>query len=71
VRDSRALAEALRLLIENPALRAGMGLKGRDIAVQEFSIERVVSETLGVYRELLAAGPKSSREFNIVEQQAR
>jgi hypothetical protein len=48
-----------------------MGLKGRDIVVQEFSIERVVSETLGVYRELLAAGQKGSRELNIVEQQAR
>ena len=71
VRNTRALAEALRLLIENPPLRAGMGLKGRDIVVQEFSIERVVSETLGVYRELLAAGQKGSREFNIVEQQAR
>jgi glycosyltransferase involved in cell wall biosynthesis len=71
VRNTRALAEALRLLIENPLLRAGMGLKGRDIVVQEFSIERVVSETLGVYRELLAAGQKGSRELNIVEQQAR
>jgi glycosyltransferase involved in cell wall biosynthesis len=71
VRNTRALAEALRLLIENPSLRASMGLKGRDIVVQEFSIERVVSETLGVYRELLAAGQKGSRELNIVEQQAR
>jgi len=71
VRNTRALAEALRLLIENPPLRASMGLKGRDIVVQEFSIERVVSETLGVYRELLAAGQKGSRELNIVEQQAR
>ncbi len=71
VRDSRALSAALRLLIENPPLRAGMGSKGRDIVVQEFSIERVVSETLGVYRELLAAGPKSTREFNVLEQQAR
>jgi glycosyltransferase involved in cell wall biosynthesis len=71
VRDSRALAEALRLLVENAPLRAGMGLKGRDIAVQEFSIERVVRETLGVYRELLANGSNSSRELNVVEQQAR
>jgi glycosyltransferase involved in cell wall biosynthesis len=71
VRDSRALAEALRLLIENAPLRAGMGLKGRDIAVQEFSIERVVRETLGVYRDLLANGSRSSRELNVVEQQAR
>jgi glycosyltransferase involved in cell wall biosynthesis len=71
VRDSRALAEALRLLIESAPLRAGMGLKGRDIAVQEFSIERVVRETLGVYRDLLANGSRSSRELNVVEQQAR
>jgi glycosyltransferase involved in cell wall biosynthesis len=71
VRDSRALAAALRLLIENAPLRAGMGLKGRDIAVNEFSVERVVRETLVVYRDLLANGSKSSREFNVVEQQAR
>jgi glycosyltransferase involved in cell wall biosynthesis len=71
VRDPRALAEALRLLIENAPLRAGMGLKGRDIAVSEFSVERVVRETLGVYRDLLANGSKSSRELNVVEQQAR
>jgi glycosyltransferase involved in cell wall biosynthesis len=71
VRDSRALAQALRLLIENAPLRAGMGLKGRDLVVQEFSIERVVRETLGVYRDLLGTGSSSSRELNIVEQQAR
>jgi glycosyltransferase involved in cell wall biosynthesis len=71
VRNSRALAEALRLLIENADLRAGMGSKGRDIVVQEFSIDRVVRETLDVYRELLASSPKHSRELNVVEQQAR
>jgi glycosyltransferase involved in cell wall biosynthesis len=71
VRDSKALADALRLLIENAPLRAQMAAKGREIAVSEFSVERVVNETLGVYRELLASGTKGSREFNIVEQQAR
>lgn len=71
VRNSHALAEALRLLIENAALRAGMGLKGREIVVQEFSIEHVVRQTLGVYRDLLGNGSKSSRELNVVEQQAR
>jgi glycosyltransferase involved in cell wall biosynthesis len=71
VRDSRALAQALRLLIENAALRASMGLKGREIAVEEFSVERVVNETLGVYQELLATGARDSRELNFLEQSAR
>jgi glycosyltransferase involved in cell wall biosynthesis len=71
VRDSRALAEAIRLLVENPSLRASMALRGREIVVQEFSIERVVNETLSVYRELLASGPKGSRQFKVAEQQAR
>ena len=73
VRNSKALADALRLLIESAPLRALMAAKGREIAVEEFSVERVVNETLGVYRELLAAsGPRGSqRQLNIVEQQAR
>ncbi len=72
VRDSKALADALRLLIESAPLRALMAAKGREIAVDEFSVERVVNETLGVYRELLAAsGPRGSQQLNIVEQQAR
>jgi glycosyltransferase involved in cell wall biosynthesis len=71
VRDSKALAGALRLLIESAPLRALMAAKGREIAVAEFSVERVVNETLGVYRELLASGPRGSQQLNIVEQQAR
>lgn len=53
VRDSKALADALMTLIENPALRARMGKRGREIAVAEFSQEWVVAKTLAVYRELL------------------
>ena len=73
IRDSKALGDALRLLIESAPLRALMAAKGREIAVAEFSVERVVDETLGVYRELLAAsGPRNSQQqLNIVEQQAR
>jgi glycosyltransferase involved in cell wall biosynthesis len=71
VRDNRALAAALRLLIENTTLRAGMARKGREIVVQEFSIDRVVRETLGVYRELLAGTPKGSRELKVAEHQVR
>lgn len=53
VRDSVALAAALKTLIENPNLRARMGAKGREIAVEEFSEEKVINQTLSVYRELL------------------
>ena len=53
VRDSKALAVAIQKLIENPALRIKMGKRGRDIAVTEFSDEKVIRATLAVYRELL------------------
>ncbi len=51
--DVDALCHALRRLIENPELRRAMGARGRAIAVEEFSLERVVSETLALYREML------------------
>lgn len=50
--DATALASALRRLIEDPELRKRMGRAGRDIAVAEFSLEKVVSETLAVYKKL-------------------
>lgn len=53
-RDSSALANALKQLIEDPELRRQMGRAGREIAVSEFSLEKVVNETLAVYQKLLA-----------------
>lgn len=53
VRDSKALANAIRTLIENPDLRTQMGARGRKIAVTEFSVEKIIEETLIVYRALL------------------
>ena len=53
-RDSQALANALRTLVENPALRQTMGERGRAIAEQEFSSEKVIGETLSVYHDALA-----------------
>lgn len=53
VRDSKALADALRTLLKYPELRARMGKRGREIVVGDFSEERVIKETLSVYRELL------------------
>ncbi len=49
VRDAAALAEALRKLIEDPGLRREMGRRGRERAETEFSVERIVHETLQVY----------------------
>ena len=71
VNNSVALADALRVMIQNPDIRATMGRKGREIVVEEFSSERVIGETLGVYRELLAIGGNGSRELNFSEQGAR
>lgn len=53
VRDAEKLASALRQLISNPELRRYMGKRGREIAVAEFSIDRVISETLAIYRDVL------------------
>ncbi len=48
-KDPLALAEALRELIDCPDLRREMGANGRILAESEFSVERVVAETLAVY----------------------
>lgn len=53
IRDVKALASAIRRLIENPVLRKEMGKRGRDIAVKEFSVNKVISETLSLYNKLL------------------
>ncbi len=52
VRNATALAMALRRLLADGGLRRVMGARGREIAVAAFSVERVVSETLALYREL-------------------
>jgi len=52
-RDAVALANALRLLIENQDMRQRMGQRGREIAETEFSVENVIRETLAVYRGFL------------------
>ena len=52
-RDAVALAQSLRLLIGDAALRRRFGQRGREMAEQEFSGEKVAAETLALYRELL------------------
>jgi glycosyltransferase involved in cell wall biosynthesis len=53
-KDEIALVDALRQLIVDPERRRSMGLRGREIAETEFAVEKVVDETLAVYRALVA-----------------
>ena len=52
-RDPLALAQAIATLVEDPALRARMGARGRQMAVNEFSSERITGEVLALYQTLL------------------
>ena len=52
VRDAQALSEALFSLIKNPELRAQMGRRSREIVLKDFSSEKVIAQTLGLYKEL-------------------
>ena len=53
VRDSKALADAILRLIENNELRVQMGKRSREIALADFSSERINAQTLDIYRELI------------------
>jgi glycosyltransferase involved in cell wall biosynthesis len=52
-RDPLALAQAIATLVEDPALRVRMGARGRQLAVNEFSSERITGEVLALYQTLL------------------
>jgi glycosyltransferase involved in cell wall biosynthesis len=53
--DAAALSSALRRLVTDPSLRALFGARGRELALREFGLERVVGQHLALYRELLGA----------------
>ena len=52
VRDPKALAQALLQLIDDRKEAVRMGLNGRHLVEKEFSVEKVVHETLEVYSDL-------------------
>lgn len=54
-RDPIALADAIESLVMNPQLRFEMGRCGRQLAEQEFAIEKVINAHLRIYRELYRA----------------
>jgi glycosyltransferase involved in cell wall biosynthesis len=52
-RDSSALANAIRRLLEDAPLRARMAKRGREIVEQGFSDRLVIHQTFALYREVL------------------
>ncbi len=52
--DPDALAEALNQLLEDDALRAGLGKAARLRVEEEFTAERMITRTLDLYEEALA-----------------
>ena len=52
-RDAKALAGALRRLIDLPELRERMGQAGRERVIRHFDEKEMVRQTIRVYRDLL------------------
>jgi len=57
-RDPDALAEALQRLIADPELRRRMGQAGREKALKEFTLDRMLAGTQKVYEEILSKPQK-------------
>ena len=53
VRDAVALADRVAELLASPGMRARFGAASRQMAVNEFSEERVVADIVGLYDSLL------------------
>jgi len=53
-RDSDDLSNAMRKLIKEPEVAKKMGSNGRKLAEQKFAIEKVTSEHLKIYSDLLS-----------------
>ena len=53
IKDSNALAVALKKLIDNPDLRREMGKNAREFAVNKFDIRDVIKVHMNVYKAVL------------------
>ncbi|MCD6679655.1 MAG: glycosyltransferase [Burkholderiaceae bacterium] len=53
--DVAGLADALRRLVDDPALRRSMGAAARERVLERFSVDCMVDGNLAVYREVLQA----------------
>jgi glycosyltransferase involved in cell wall biosynthesis len=59
--DSRALADAIRELLGNPALADQLGRQGRDLVRREFSSAATARAVIRIYDDLLGVGPGVQR----------
>ncbi|MHB1422892.1 MAG: glycosyltransferase, partial [Gemmataceae bacterium] len=55
--DPAALAAAMARLLADPDLRRRMGQAGRQRAIEKFTAERVVRETISVYERVRSGQP--------------
>jgi glycosyltransferase involved in cell wall biosynthesis len=53
IKDPQTLADRLKCLFEDKALRISMGLKSREFAERDFSVDRVVATHLEIYSKVL------------------
>jgi len=51
-RASQALAEAIEILLSDPTLRDKMGKTGRQIALENFSLDKIIEQTMMVYQKI-------------------
>ena len=68
VKNPQALAESIKILVQSPKKRAQMGKRGREIAVEKFSEEKVVKKTLDIYNMLLQGGAKLKGNSSFVDK---
>lgn len=66
IKNAKALADAIENLIKNQGIRKKMGVAGRDFAEENFPIEKIVSEHLNIYQQLLDRKPKENRKLLFV-----
>jgi glycosyltransferase involved in cell wall biosynthesis len=52
--DDAALAEKLSLLLSDPVMARSLGENGRQRVSEEFSTERQLARTVGLYERLLS-----------------
>ena len=57
--DSQALARAINVLLDDPIRRKAYGAAAQARVEREFSLEKMVSETLGVYQQVMAQNGSS------------
>jgi glycosyltransferase involved in cell wall biosynthesis len=70
VGDAADLRNSLRVMIENPQMRIAMGEKNRDLAVQEFAQELVVSQFMSIYDDLLMRSESATHAIPRADEQS-